>query len=98
MARRCGLARDAVWELTPREWYRELLDWRRREEASQNHVAMTAWLVAKLSRAKDVPSLKRLLVGEAATTRRQTMEEQREMLQVLSGLFGGPVRKVQPHG
>jgi hypothetical protein len=50
-----------------------------------------AWYTAALSRAKDLPRLQKLLVDIAPI--RQSMAEQRNMLQALSEYYKLPLRK-----
>lgn len=51
-----------------------------------------AWYTAALSRAEKMPKLASLLDGGP---RRQTVDEQRAMLEVLSAQYGIPLRKAQ---
>lgn len=95
MAKRCGLAHGAVWALTPREWYRELIVWKEREERLTNRLSTAAWMVANLSRAKKLPDLRKILVGDAAKTKPQTAAQKRQMLHTLSSQFGGSVRRTK---
>ena len=87
-----------IWALTQREWCRTLVAWRDDLHAKQNRDSTTAWMFAKLSRAQKIPALKTLLVGDAATPKIQTIEEQRDMLRTLSAQYGTPLQKRKTRG
>ena len=80
-----------MWGLTQRQWFRELIAWQAREAARANQQRSHAWLTASLTRTKKMPTLKKLLVSEGKR-KRQTVEEQKSMLQSLIG------RKAKPRG
>lgn len=63
---------------------------RLREDEADRDVAL-AWRTAALMRQKRLPSLKSLLI--APKKQKQTIEEQRAALEVLSQQFGGAIRK-----
>lgn len=62
--------------------------------ASANRDTSLAWLTARLSRAKDIPALDKLLVN--AVPRKQSIAEQRDALQRISEHFGIPLKKAKP--
>lgn len=68
-ALRCGIGVTEFWELTPRETWQaiEAAIWRDRRE--QERETRLAWLTATLSRAKKIPSLKRLMTEKKQAQR-----------------------------
>jgi hypothetical protein len=95
MARRIGLS--DVWSLTPREWYRALVAWLDLEDRVSNRETRQAWTTATLQRLRDIPPLAELLIGEVGEvghTTRQTVAEQRLVLEAISRTYGLQMRKV----
>jgi hypothetical protein len=60
-ALRAGISAPEFWELTPVETFMSIEASVWREERRQQAALTAAWVTAKLSRAKRIPPLKRLL-------------------------------------
>jgi hypothetical protein len=60
-ALRSGISVTEFWQLTPRETWAAIDAAVWREQQQEEHDMAMAWLMAKLSRAKKIPSLKSLL-------------------------------------
>jgi hypothetical protein len=54
-----------------------------------------AWMVARLTRAQTIPALHTLLVRQPQ--RPQTVDEQRQVLRMLSAQYGIPLREARTH-
>ena len=67
----------------------------RREQ--HNRDTALAWQTANLTRAKKLPNLSRLLIV-APDKKAQTLDEQRQMLKILSQRYGGSVRTLRMDG
>lgn len=76
-----------------RELFREFVAGKEREEASRARDLSFAWHVEAFARQKTLPRLEVLLQGLQGP-KRQSLSEQRAMLQVLSEQYGIPVRQV----
>lgn len=63
---------------------------RKRDDDTDRDVRL-AWSIAALQRQKKLPSLQSLL--NSSRKRLQTVDEQRAMLEILSGKYGGALRK-----
>lgn len=76
-ALRCGIGVAEFWDLTPRETWQaiEAAIWRDRRE--QERETRQAWLTATLSRAKKIPSLKRLLTEKKQAQRLTPVEAEK---------------------
>jgi hypothetical protein len=55
-----GGGADQFWNKTPREIHAVLSAFNRRNRMAQRSELQAAWITAKLSRAKDIPSLEEL--------------------------------------
>jgi hypothetical protein len=71
--------------------------WVEREAQAHNRMMSLAWTTAGLSRAKKMPPLSKLLVGQTDAAP-QSQSELKAMLHTLSGRYGGAVRTVESNG
>lgn len=70
-----GLSRRDFWQMTPREYYRELEAAQRRSENDHRHLLTQAWMTASLTRRKKMPDLDevlKLVKGKRRITKKQT--------------------------
>lgn len=82
-----------MWSLTPREWTRELVAWKRRQEAGRNAETRQAWLTALLTRSgKKLPDLESLMIGDRPKGP-QSVGQMKGVLHMLSQIHGGRVGK-----
>lgn len=83
--------------MTLREWYRELVAAKERQEEMHDRDLSLAWHIAALTRGtKGLPPLDRLLRRRGRASVRQTPKEQIAMWQVAAARFGGTFRPVVP--
>lgn len=82
---RFGLTPSEFWDLTPAE---TMLLIEERSEEARTTVIQTAWLTARLSRTKRVPTLSRLLASRRARqVSEQELRDRREEFERLKGRF-----------
>lgn len=84
-----------MWDLTPREFFREVVACRDREIALVNSQRTQAWLTANWSRAAKLPDLAGQLIQKAP--RQQSVGEMKAMVQLISEHFKIPLRKGKRH-
>jgi len=85
-----------VFDMTLREWFRELVAAKERQEEMRDRDLSLAWHIAALTRGtKGLPPLDRLLRRKSRGPR-QTVKEQIAMWQVAAARFGGAFRPVAP--
>jgi hypothetical protein len=86
------LSADQIWDSTIRELFRELVVAVRRAREDVQHDKALAYYVAALSRLDRLPPLERWL---AVLPRRQTVAQQRHVVEHLSERLGIPLRRTR---
>lgn len=90
------MSREAFWELTIREFYRELVIQKRQREEEWDRDVAQAWHTVRLwaiTRPKGkLPSLKETLALRKPK-KPPTLTQQRAVLDILSAQMGIPLRK-----
>lgn len=87
-----GLPPDRFWTLTPRLYMVEMrgaadrLDRQRRERIEE------VWLGAKLQRAKDIPSLNKLLPPPPGKSRKMSRDEMQAMFDAMAASMGAKMQ------
>lgn len=60
----CGISHDEFLDLTPAECFERIVSFQEREELIEQRAMRQAWYVARMERAKHIPSLEALLGKE----------------------------------
>lgn len=85
------------YDMTLREWFRELVAAKERYEEQHDRDLSLAWHIAALTRGtKGLPPLDRLRRRRGHGKVRQSVREQIAMWQVAAARFGGTFRPVDP--
>lgn len=88
-----GLGREEFWDLTLRQFFRELVIARRREESEHNRDMSLAWHTAAMVRCKKLPELRQLLIRPRFI--KQSRVEQEAIFHSLAAKVKGRPRRVR---
>jgi hypothetical protein len=79
---------DEFWKLTPFEFQAILNNHINKTKIKHNDIKSIAWMIAMLSRAKDIPKLEDLL-KEDKPKEPQTADQMMAMVKILNAAYGG---------
>lgn len=91
-ARCAGIPDESFWRLSLRELWLELAAARQQARHDAKQIIRQAWWNTALSRHEKVPSLESILGG--GKPQRQTPQEQRAVIEQLSGALGVPITRI----